>query len=555
MDAAQTIRHALVSALGKLGVAMPQPVLEFPTELAHGDFATNAALSYGKQLGKNPRAFADEIAAQLGNIEGVARIEIAGPGFINFHLAPDYMAKKMRVVLDSPLEWGKNDVHAGKKILIEHSSPNLFKPFHIGHLVNNAVGEALVRLMRNAGADVTAVSYPSDVSPGIAKAVWALRDASDMGPAALGAAYAAGVKAYEEDDAAQKEIDVINAELYNKTPGRYWDIYAKGRDVSIEYFKKMTALLGSAFDGFIFESESESVGKEVVRAYTPKVFEESDGAIIFRGSRYGLFDNVFINSAGFATYLGKDIGLLKIKFERFVFDRSITVTDIEQKQHFELVKKAAEMITPMWSEKSLFLYHGRLQFQGGKISSRFGNVPLVEDLLLTVVGNVRARVAERLEGGAVEETAQKIGIAALKYTILRSSLGSNMLFDFEQAVSTEGDSGPYLQYTHARIRAVIGRGQEQGVRPLVGASAESSALERLLVRFPEITARAVREYAPHHVAQYLTELSSEFNAWYAREQILDGTPDAGRKLAIVTAVAVTLNRGLTLLGIDALDKM
>ena len=534
---------------------MPQPALEFPAELAHGDFATNAALAYGKQLGKNPRACADEIRAELGAIEGVAKIEIAGPGFINFHLAPDYIAKKMRAVLDDPTQWGGNSEYAGKKLLIEHSSPNLFKPFHIGHLVNNAVGESLVRLMRNAGAEVTVVSYPSDVSPGIAKAVWALRDASDMGPAALGAAYAAGVKAYEEDEQAQKEIDSINAELYGQTPGRYWDIYTKGRDVSIEYFKKMTTLLGSAFDSLIFESESEVVGKEVVRSYTPEVFEESDGAVIFRGSRYGLFDNVFINSAGFATYLGKDMGLLKIKFERFIFDTSIIVTDIEQKQHFELIRKAAELITPMWSEKSVFLHHGRLQFQGGKISSRFGNVPLVEDLLALVVENVRARVAERVSADDVEATAQKIGIAALKYTILRSSLGSNMLFDFEQAVSTEGDSGAYLQYTHARTRAVIARADVQGARPAVAASAEPSAIERLLVRFPEIAARAAREHAPHHVTQYLLALSSGFNAWYAREQILDGTAHAAHKLAIAIAVAATLKNGLALLGIDALERM
>ena len=154
-----------------------------------------------------------------------------------------------------------------------------------------------------------------------------------------------------------------------------------------------------------------------------------------------------------------------------------------------------------------------------------------------------------------EATAQKIGIAALKYTILRSSLGSNMLFDFEKAVSTEGDSGPYLQYAHTRTRALLEKAREANVIPKVAAAATPSVLERHIVRFPYVTSRAALSFSPHYLVTYLTELASEFNAWYAREQILDGTAHAAHKLAIAVAVAATLNKGLTLLGIDALERM
>lgn len=558
MTIQETITTLVRNALATLQLE-GEVTLEHPADLTHGDVSCNVAMVLAKKVGKNPRELAEEIVAACAAHDDIARIEVAGPGFINIYLSDDFFTRQTQIVTEAGEAWGTNADGAGTKVLLEHSSPNLFKPFHIGHLVNNTLGEALVRIVRASGAEVTALSFPSDVSPGIAKAVWAVLDKkwqNDITIENIGEAYVHGVTAYKEDETAKKEIDAINTSLYNSEKGTpEWEVYAAGREISLNYFKHITAKLGSEFDNLIFESESEQVGKVVVHEHTPKVFEESDGAIIFRGSQYGLFDNVFINSAGFGTYLTKDIGLLKIKFETYDFDTSITVTDIEQKHHFELVKKAAENITPEWSEKSNYIQHGRLELTTGKISSRSGNVPLAEDILATLTQRVSDRMHE--SGREVDsQVAEQVAVAAVKYAIARVGMGKNITFDMESSLSLEGDTGPYLQYTHARAQSILRKAAESDVT----AQQERGGLmvtgvEKLLYRFPQVIARAAREYEPHYVANYLSELASAYNSWYAQEQVLDGGEAQSYKLALTAAVATTLKNGLWVLGIHAPDTM
>jgi arginyl-tRNA synthetase len=536
---------------------------EHPSEFIHGDYSCNIAMIAARQTGKDPRELAEEIVLILNRTLSdnvlLQKVEVAGPGFINFHLTEKFFTDSVAEVLEAGEKWGTNTNGVGTTVLLEHSSPNLFKPFHIGHLVNNTLGEALVRIVCATGAEVTALSFPSDVSPGIAKAVWGILDKGwqdDITLERIGEAYVHGVKSYEENKEVRARIDEINASLYGlKKDTKEWEVYEKGKVSSTSYFEHITERLGSKFDALIFESEAEAEGKEIVIENTPEVFEESDGATIFRGSKYGLFDNVFINSAGFGTYLAKDIGLLSLKFGKYKFDLSITVTDIEQKQHFQLVQKAAECINPEWASKSLFLQHGRLRLTSGKISSRSGNVPLAEDIL----ASVEVRATERMKANEKEadtKAARQIAIAAIKYAIARVSMGKNITFDMERSLSLEGDSGPYLQYTYARARSVLQKAGAKTARvPLARGTLAVTDAERLLYRFPEVVERAANEYEPHYVANYLTELASTFNAWYAKEQILDGSEAESYKLALTEAVSVTLKNGLWLLGIKAPERM
>lgn len=554
----ETITQLVTEALAKLGLEATV-TLEHPNDTIHGDFSCNVAMMLASKMtgspAGGPKEVAEEIVVALPRHEYVERTEVAGPGFINFYLSEAFFAQQTKIVRDAAEKWGSNTSNVGKTILIEHSSPNLFKPFHIGHLVNNSYGEALVRIMRATGAKVVPLSFPSDVSPGIAKTVWAVLDKGwqdELTIDKIGEAYVYGVAQYEEGNKA--DIDAINASLYNKTEGTpEWEVYQKGLALSLDYFNTITARLGSSFEELIFESESEEVGKKIVREHTPGVFEESDGAIIFRGSEHGLFDNVFINSAGFGTYLAKDIGLVSLKFARYTFDTSVTVTDIEQKQHFELVKKAAGLVEKEWEEQSHYIQHGRLALTSGKISSRAGGVPLAED----IIEQVRARAATRMNESdreVNEETVEHIALAALKYAIVRVSMGKNITFDMETSLALEGDTGPYLQYTYARARSILRKADG------VEVSNERTALpvtdiERLLYRFEAVVARAANEREPHYIAHYLAELASTYNSWYATEQVLDGGDAQGYKLALTQAVATTLKNGLWMLGIEAPEEM
>ncbi len=553
------LKQALESAGVGIDVSGTEITLEHPADLTHGDYSCNVAMRLSKGLGKSPRELAEEIVSKLPEIEWVDRVEIAGPGFINFHLSEEFFEHSVAEALERGGEWGKSDALSGEKILLEHSSPNLFKPFHIGHLVNNTYGEALVRLMQFAGAYVTAISFPSDVSPGIAKAVWGIIEmgiAENFTIEQVGEAYVKGVEAYKESEGAKARINEINTNIYNKEDSPEYEVYKRGRELSLEYFNNIIARLGSHFDKLIFETQAEQEGKRIVLENVPSVFEESDGAVIFRGSEHGLFDNVYINSAGFGTYLAKDTGLLSIKFREYDFDKSITVTDVEQKQHFELVKKSAELINREWAEKSLFLQHGRLALTTGKISSRSGGVPLAVDILDSVKSSALER-AQESGSEMTEESAEMVAIAAVKYAIVKVGMGKNITFDIEQSLSFEGDSGPYLQYTYARCKSVMAKAYPHrgDIKVQVPRDWVHTNIEKLLYRFPEVVKRAALEYQPHHIANYLNDLASAYNSWYAQGKILDGTDAEHYKLALTEVTAQTIKNGLQILGINTPERM
>ncbi|MEK7452946.1 MAG: arginine--tRNA ligase [Patescibacteria group bacterium] len=554
LDAFKNLQEKGVFSLFKI----PDFEIEHPEDFSFGDYSANIAMKSSKISNDNPRSIAEKIKKEILEIdkgEKFKQIEVAGSGFLNFYLKSEFFSDSLNNIIKSGNDWGRGNILSGQRYLIEHSSPNLFKPFHIGHLVNNIVGESISRILAFAGASVTVVVFPSDVSPGIAKAVWGIINKGwqdSITIEKIGQAYVYGVERYENDDEVKKEVDKINNIIYNKFPCNVFNIYIKGRDISIDYFKSIMIHLDSKFDDIIFESEAEEVGKKIVRENTPAIFEESNGAIIFKGSKYGLFDNVFINSAGFATYLGKDIGLLKIKSQRFSFDKSLTITDIEQKQHFELVKKASELIDDGKENKSYYLQHGRLRFASGKASSRVGNVPLVSDLLGSIKEYIVNRFVDIDKNGPM---AEQIALGALKYSIARVSAGSNIVFDFNKSVAVEGDTGPYLQYTHTRCTSLLFKAPKATIDYKVMSDYGITRIDRLLYRFPEVVLRSAENYDQHYVAIYLFSLASEFNSWYAKEKILDGGDNQSHKLAIVKAVKITIKNGLNLLGIEAPERM
>lgn len=563
MNIAETIKQHIDSALAELGVADVSYMLEHPGELSHGDYACNVAMVAAKKLGKNPRELADIIAAKLADISMIEKVEVAGPGFINFYLAPNFYAESLKDVLEKSATFGKSEMWAGKKILVEHSSPNLFKPFHIGHVMNNAIGESAARLAAWAGADVTVISYPSDVSLGIGKAVWSLmgkgiekletfktlQEKLDF----LGQCYVDGTRAYEEDESIQPRVREITKKIFDKTDGPEYAAYLVGRNINLEYFKDMTARLGSQFADFIYESEAGVAGKEIVLKNTPGVFTESDGAVIYEGEQDGLHTRVFINKENYPTYEAKDIGLLSIKFDRFNPDVSALVTDHEQREYYKVVLSAAGKINKNWQEKSVHLTHGRMSFKGQKMSSRLGGVPTAAGLFEVIHDEVSEKNPD-----ATDELKDMIAIAALKFTILKSQAGKNINFDPETSLSFEGDSGPYLQYTHARCSSLIEKGKTENISAssVMPNNWEITNIERLLYRFPEVVEQSATLWEPHHVAGYLIELAREFNSFYGNTKIVDRSDEtAPYKLALTQAVGQVIKNGLFVLGIEAPERM
>jgi len=557
----ERIRSAVDQTLAGMRAGQVEFAVEWPTDPAHGDVAVNAAMAAGKQLGKAPREIAEALVPALEEAlgEDAARIEIAGPGFVNITLSRTYLAREMKSIPQHE-HWGWNESGKGISVMIEYSNPNPFKELHIGHLMSNVVGEALSRLLEASGRHVLRDTFGGDVGPHVAKTLWALqrKGDTDIGSVSeVGKAYAHGAQAYEHSEEAKQEIDVLNTKLYDvvakadagelssQEDRTLYELWEKGREVSMSEFERLFDLLGTSFDYTFFDSDTTAPGmRAVADGLKNGVFEKSDGAIIYRGEKKGHHTLVFITSRGTPTYETKDIGLAILKEELNPTDEVIIVTAVEQIGHFKVMFAALEDVAPLLAAKTSHVSHGLLRLSSGKMSSRKGNAITAAELIADTVKRSLERNPDPL-------IAKQVAIAAIKYMILRSASSANVLFDPEQSLSLDGDSGPYLQYAYVRARSVLekGAGTKAGDVP-----PEPYLLERLLVRFPEVVARAEQERAPQHVVQYLTQLASEWNSFYASERIISGEYE-GYKLAIAEAFAHTMCEGLWLLGIAAPKEM
>ncbi|TSC68047.1 MAG: arginyl-tRNA synthetase [Parcubacteria group bacterium Gr01-1014_56] len=548
----ENIEKAVKEALGAFGATDVSFVVERPGSFEHGDYATNAALAAGKFLKKNPKEVAELLTKELqGKIEGVEKIETAGAGFINFTLAGT--AVKNIVHEAHEKEWGSNDLYKNKTVMVEYTDPNPFKVFHIGHLMSNAIGESIARVLEQSGAKVIRANYQGDVGPHVAKAIWRMKNSgikiADLQSSAK--AYVEATAIVEDNPEVQPQIDEINKKIYDRSDPEINALYDSGRKASLEHFEELYKTLGTKFDCYFFESESGPIGLEVVKKHT-EVFEESEGAIIFRGENQGLHTRVFINKLGLPTYEAKDLGLAELKKEKARFDSSITITASEQTEYFKVVMAALIQIHPEWKGQFTHVSHGMMRFAEGKMSSRKGNVITGESLLMDLKDAAKEKMKERkIED--TEKIAEQVAVGAIKYSVLRQASGKDIIFDQEKSLSVEGDSGPYVQYALVRARALLRNAASAKIVPPQPAG--PMPVERLIIYFPEVVERAANELEPHYVTTYLTELAAAFNSWYASERmIVDGTITS-RSLAVVKAIENTLAKGLQVLGIPAPEEM
>jgi arginyl-tRNA synthetase len=527
----EAIEVAIQDALQAIGAGHVSFIVERPGSMEHGDYATNAALAAAKVLKKNPKELAEALAKELENkIDGVKTIEIAGAGFINFTLQGDAIKKIIHEAHEQG--WGSNTLYKSKKVMVEYTDPNPFKEFHIGHLMSNAIGEAIARLFEAGGATVSRANYQGDVGVHVAKAIWGKRQKPEL---SWGEAYVYGS---EEYDAHKEEIDSLNKEIYEKSNPEVDVLYEEGRKISLEHFEEIYKVLGTVFVYYFFESETGPLGKALVEAH-PDIFPESEGARIFKGEEVGLHTRVFINSKGLPTYEAKELGLVEAKKKKGDFDLSITVTANEISEYFKVVRAAAQKIFPDLEGKMIPRFHGFMRLTSGKMSSRKGNVITGESLLEDLTKAARDR--------------QDVAVGAIKYVVLRQGSGKDIVFDPEKSLSIEGDSGPYLQYALVRARALLrNAAHARAVPPQPGGP---MAIERLIVHFPDVVRRAASELEPHHVTTYLTELAGAFNSWYASERMIIDGEITSRALAAVKAIENTLATGLRILGIPAPEEM
>jgi arginyl-tRNA synthetase len=558
MKIKQILHEQIKSAVQDLDLEFPDFDLSHPPTVTMGDYSTNVALLGAKQAGKSPRELAEEIAEMLRakskEYREIEKIEIAGPGFINFILTSDYFIGVLRNIVSEDYNLSLSTTITGKKVMMEFTDANPFKELHIGHLYSNTVGESISRLFEAAGAEVKRANYQGDVGLHVAKAVWGMKrklddenkSLADFALATLqdrvkwlGEAYALGAAAYEEDGIAKDEITQINKQIYEEDP-EVSELYTTGRQWSLDYFEIIYARLGTKFDYYYFESKAGTLGRELVREYLNKgVFKESQGAIIFPGEEHGLHTRVFINSLGLPTYEAKELGLALTKYQDYSFDISISVTANEINEYFKVLFKALSFIRPEIAEKTRHISHGMVKLPEGKMSSRTGNILTGEWLLNEAKERLKKSYPEM-----AEETLEMVAVGAVKWALLRSGIGKDISFNIDESVSFEGDSGPYIQYTYARTQSVLAKSIGQSaegkqtssfweVPPQSGKyswvtaispkslAEEEIKLLKLFDRFTEVVEEAGKHYSPNLVTNYLFDLAKTFNHFYQKQRILD----------------------------------
>jgi len=541
------LQKAIQSAL-QSSVPTEDIKIEFPADMLLGDFSTNIALVLAKKENKNPHDLANEIVDSLKsqNIEYVEKIEVAGPGFINFFMNAEYFYNLLKRVIDESENYGKNEINKSKKIIVEFTDPNPFKEFHIGHLMSNTIGESLSRLFEYSGADVKRATYQGDVGMQIAKAIWGIQKSAvrDDTPTFLGVAYALGTRSYESDDKAKREIEDINRKIYDKSDKNINEIYEWGRNISLKSFEVLYERLGSKFDYNFFESEAAPVGLMIVKKWAKSgLFEESEGAYVFRGEQFGLHTRVFVNSQGLPTYEAKELALPDMKYEKYKYTDSFVITGNEVNDYFKVLLTVLSKINPDLASKTNHIGHGMLRMPEGKMSSRTGNIVTTEGLL----DEIKVRVLDKMENKD-ETIADQIAVGAIKYSILKQGIGKNIIFEFDKALSFEGDSGPYIQYSAVRAKSIL---QKSNMDISIDSPEEIGLLEKYISRFPTVVEYAIEERAPQIITNFITVLASEFNSYYAQNQIGDNS----YRLALTKAVFTVLKNGLHILGIKIPERM
>ena len=522
------------------------PELSRP-DAAFGDIATNVALQLAGRLKRNPRQIAEELAEVLRSNPDFAEVTVAGPGFINVRLSDEALLQQLQV--SAPQQY------ADTNVVIETNSPNPFKAMHIGHAMNAVVPDAIANILERAGAQVHRVSYHGDVGLHVGKSMYSLLkyaqgDVQRIAqiPKAernsfMSRMYAEGAAAYKESEEAKREIDALAAQSFTCEDPLYKQIYELCLEWSYQQIDETVARLGNKpIERRFVESAADSRGVAIVKQHTPAVFTQSNGAYIFEGSKYGSFDNVFVSSNGRGLYAARDLGLMELKNEAFHPDKSIIVTGGEQGQYFKGVIAAAELSDPSLKGQTVNIPTGLVKLTTGKMSSRDGNVITIDWIFDQFRQAIEAR-------GAVATDATIAG--ALRYQFLKVKIGSDVIFDINDAVSITGNTGSYLQYAHARAKSILCKIDHAEIKQL---QPEDRILVRKMGEYSDVVDLATRQLEPHHICQYLFELAQEFNRYYERNRVV-GSELQVHRAGLVAAYAQILADGLALLGIHAPDEL
>ena len=533
----------------QIGIEITENDIERPDR--HADFAY-PCMAASSELGKNPRDIAEELSDSIES-ELIETMEVAGPGYLNFFLDREKYADKADNLLDSEA-FGVNQNEGN--VLVEFSSPNIAKPMNVGHLRNNALGDSISRILDFAGYDVTAENYVGDLGTQFGKVIWGHKNIDSE-------------KNFEEEPIEYMlDIYVKFHEMAEERPeieeeAREWakkieegdeeavGLWEKFREATLEYHKDEYERLGIKFDRITGESKVYEKSRELVEGWVEegKIDRDEDGSVFYEFDDEEMPGAVVLKADGSTLYLTRDLYNLE-KRNQEGFDYNLYVVASEQELHFkQLFKIADDMGIDI--EGAEHISYGMLNLPEGSMSTRKGLIIEQADIFDKAVEMAEEKAEKEMDRQL--ENAEAIGIGAVKYRNLAISRKKDMEFDWDTAISFKGDSGPYLQYSNVRAKSILRKASTSGEFSGEFEDQEYELLKKL-AEFPEKVEAAADQREPAKIANYLSTLSEEFNAFYHECEVLGSDKEASR-LKLVEMFVEVSDQGLELLGIEPLDEM
>jgi arginyl-tRNA synthetase len=556
----EQIEKQIKEVLKNLGIEDVSFSVEHPESFANGDYSTNVAMVYAKKIGKNPKELAETIKIELDKIKlkEISKIEVAGAGFINFYLSREFFTESVNDILNKKENWGKNEKGEGKKVIVEYSSPNIAKPFTIGHLRSTIIGDSIARILTFSGFEVIRDNHLGDWGTQFGKLIVAIEkwgdlseiEKSDTPIKLLVDLY---VKFHDE---AEKDITLENkARLYfnrlEKKDPEMIDIWGRCIDISKKEFERIYSQLKvTPFNTSYGESFYEDKMQTVINDVKEKnLGRESEGAFIIEFAEGEKIPPLLLlKKDGSSLYGLRD--LAADKWRKSEYGNNIKIINevgSEQKGYFEQIIEAEKMLGYFTEGQRVHVAHGLYRFPEGKMSTRKGNVIWLDDIINEAVNRA---------GAINEETKEIVAIGALKFNDLKRDSLRDIIFNWEEILNIKGDSGTYLQYTAVRANSILEKSEGFNLEDKKQTPEITTDLEKYLYKFPEVIEYSYESLQPHHIATYLTSLASSFNTFYGNTKILDEENKyVNYHLELIKAFYQTMKNGLWLLGIETPERM
>ena len=556
-----------INAITNVDVASLESYIEVPPNTELGDFAF-PCFKLAKELKKAPPMIANELKEQLSEDEVISKIDVVG-GYLNFFINKSAFVKNVLTdVLAKGDDFGKSDIGNGKTIVIDYSSPNIAKPFHIGHLRTTVIGGALYKMYKAVGYNVVGINHLGDWGMGISKSIAGYEMWKDEYTFDENAIYSildiyVRFNKLEKEDPTMtdKARDVlIRLENHDEETTKLWKWII---DVSLENYNKVYALLGSEFDSFNGEAfYNDKMDRVVAELEAKGILKDSEGAKVVEMPEENMPPCIIITSAGTTIYATRDLAALLYRIDNYNFEKALYVVGSEQSLHFKQVFKTLELMGyEKYAASCEHIPFGLvLDENGEKIGSRKGGkLPTLEEILNESIEKSLQIIEEKnptLENK--EEVAKMVGVGAIIFNDLSNNRIKDEIFDWNQLLNFTGETGPYLQYTYVRTNSIMKNANVELDNINTDELLDKEAIEviRKLSEYPDTVLSAVNKNEPSLISRHLIDLAQSFSRFYNEHQIICENEDTKKaRVALSKAVGTTIKNGLALLGIKTPEKM